>query len=788
MTFAGRRSGQHFGRLSLLALVVALIVAAIGGIDAFAERMLVAGSTRILDDAEPQARTIRVVAVEAADSGSQDEEVRAAITDAFSDSDVEVSRHRAAEAAIVTATATATATEPSVLRLIEDARLPERATLTGGSWPRSRIEIALPDAAAARLHLGIGDTVTLSRDGTTVVLAGTWTADDPEDPAWYGDPAVVSGESDGRIGPAIVAAGALAELPGATTVTWEISPTRAGPADLPSLQRALESLDGLPDAIDPQRRHNTRILGNLGETLQRQGAAVTATRGLLLAPILVVALVGSLVLGLLLSALSTARREELALLRARGASVRRLLSGAAAEAAGLAAAGASVALVFLAIIVGLAPAALLAGAAATALAAGVAALLVARSARRADAMVPENLRSDAGRRTLPVLLLPAGIAAGPAILSAWQLFSTSAVVRPDGTPEPLAAAAPALLLIAACGIVPLAAGPLAALVERLLRRTRGIAPMLPLRQVSRRMGNSAVVILCLALASASVVLASVAPSAAGAAEQRTRDAVLGADVRMISERGAGDIAEAAATWKGVTSVVSVLRTPVSVGSDTAVLVAGPPEALDFAVRLPSDPGDSIVAAITGSLASRLGAQEGTVFTARIRSVARPVSFEVVRIVDAIPGIGGGLGIAADPQELQAASANRDANELWLRSSTPQDTATRLRSHATDPVRILTAAQVSNAPVTSATPALLTAGALVSAVLGVVGFLAASSATARVRRGETFVLRALGLSSSAQRALRAGETLSVAAYAVVAGAGLGAIVAAAVLPIVLGTLT
>lgn len=780
MRFAAKQAGEHVGRLSLLAFVVALVVAGIGGIDAVADRSIADGAARILTHAEPAARSIRVVAVQAPDLAAQDDQVREAIADAFTGVDVVVARQGELEAAAETPMG-----ETFTLRLLDDDRIPDLTTLTKGEWPRSPNQITLPDAAAERQHLGIGDVVTVSRDGTPLTLVGTWTADHPEDSAWQGDPAVVSGQSDGASGPGIVVRGALESLPIAPTVTWEITPAGSRLADLERLQRGITSLRSLPDGIDPQRQHNTRVLGDLGDTLQRQSAAVAATRGLLVAPILIIALLGALVLGAVLSALSTVRQEELVLLRARGASRRRLASSAAGEAALSAAVGSALALAGLAVTIGVTMTGAVTAIGVIAVAAVTSCAFAVRSARRADSARPEAQRSDAGVRPPAVLILVAGVAVGLAALAAWQLFATGSVVHADGAPEPLAAAAPALLLVAACLIGPVAIGPLAAVVERLLRRSRGIAPILPVRQIARRMGSVAVAVLCLALAAASTALAVTAPGAADAAEQRTRSALLGGDVRVIAEDGLDVIARSARTWSGVTDATEILRTPLTVGSDTAVLVAGPPDALGLSGPIPAGTDDTISAVITRSLGERLGAATGTVFTARVRSVARPVSIEVAGIVEALPGVGDRFGVAADPDRLRAAGAELSANELWIGSETPEKTAAQLRAQATEPVSILTADQVSAAPVVSVAPALLTAGALVAAVLGVIGFLAASSAASRARRDETLVLRALGLGLSRQRALRAGEIASIAVYALLVGSVLGACVAAAVLPIVLG---
>jgi hypothetical protein len=669
------------------------------------------------------------------------------------------------------------------VRLLDDPRITELADLTAGAWPRQPGRIAVPDAAARRLNLGIGDDVLLA-DGTALTIVGTWTANDPADPAWHGDPAVASGEDDGTVGPAAVAPGALNVRSDDATVIWEILPTDFRLVDIPVLQRALTTLRALPQQIDPHNQHSTRVQSRLDETLQRQVSAVTATRGLLVAPLLVIMLLGALVLGIVLTTLSRARAEEVALLRARGASVRRLTLTAMAETAMSSVVGACLALVPIVAFFGATVMALASAGGAVVFAVAVSAVSTLRSAGGADVVRPEAQRNDAAR-SLPVLLVPAAIAVGLAALAAWQLFSTGTVTRADGTPDPLASIAPALMLIAACSLAPVLAAPLAALTERLLRRTRGIAPILPLRQIARRMSGTAVAIVCLALAAAAVALAVTAPASADAAEQRTRDAVLGADVRMISDAGLDVTADVAATWHGVTRASEVLRAPLTVGSEKAVFLTGVPGVPDTTRTAQPDSGDSISATVTRSLAERLGAEPGTVFTAQIRFVIHPVSIRVSRIVDTLPGVGDGWAVAAGSRELSVVEVQLTANELWLDSRDPAATARQLRAQVTHPVRILTAAQVSAAPVTSVAPAVLTAGALLAAVLGAVGFLAASTTASGARRDERRVLLALGLRGSRERALRTGETVAVGGYAVLAGAAMGVVVATSVLPLVLG---
>lgn len=783
MTFAARLAGRDAGRLSLLAFVVLLVVAGLGGVDAVGDRMLTAGVARMLADAEPGAHSVRVLAAQADDVDAQDVQIRDAVASAFTGSEVDVARSTADDLAVITP-----ADEQITLRVLDDERISDLADLSTGSWPHAPGEFALSEAAARRLRIAIGDTLTLARgatDDTGLTLVGLWSPRDPLDTAWLGDPAVVSGASDGAFGPAVVANDSLGAISTSPTVTWQITLDGIDLAGIPRLHRALTTLDALPDDVDPKRQHNTRVRGDLGETLQRQASAVAATRGLLTAPLLLMALLGALVIGTVLTTLVAARREQTVLLRSRGASVRRMAGSAAAEAGVTAAAGALVGLALLATLVTVTPAAWLTAGAAVVLASGVSGILTTRVATGADVVRAEDLRSDAGARTVRTLLPPALLVIAVATLATWQLLAIGGVTGPSGAADPLATMAPALLLIAVGMLAAVAAGPIASLGERVLRRTAGIAPILPLRQLARRMGSTAVAILCLTLAASSAALALAAPSAARAAEQQTLRAQLGGDVRLIARDGLDLTDDDAASLPGVTRADEVLRTSMTIGSDTALLVAALPEALALDEAPASGTDGTVSACITRALADRLGATTGTRFTARIRSVARPATFEVACVVEALPGVGAGLGVATDPLALSDAGAEVPANELWVRSDTPHRTAAQLRERATAPVRILTAAQVSAAPVTSTAPTLLMAGALVTAVLGLIGFFAAASAAARARRSEQIVLRALGLPTRRQRALRIGELVGVAAYSVITGAVLGAAVAALVLPTVLG---
>ena len=155
--------------------------------------------------------------------------------------------------------------------------------------------------AAKLQRLTLGDTLPVARGENTLTLVGIWVANDPADAAWHGDPAVASGMNGGAIGPAVVAAGSLSELPVSPSIIWQVSPGSVASAGdtlavISAWQRALSRIEGLPGIVDEQRQNNTRVSGDLGETLQRQASAIAATQGLIAVPLLVLALLGCLVL------------------------------------------------------------------------------------------------------------------------------------------------------------------------------------------------------------------------------------------------------------------------------------------------------------------------------------------------------------------------------------------------------------------------------------------------------------------------------------------------------------
>ena len=782
MTFAVRRARQQPARLLLVLLAGLVVAAGVGGMEALSARLVDDGVRRVAEAAEPGTRAATVVALSAADPETQDRQVRAAIATAFGRAPVTVARLAVSEISLG---------NPDAVQAIGGDAVTGRGELVDGGWPSRSGEAAVLATAAERRGWRIGDRIPIGTDAAgaaiDVAVVGTWKPKDPADPAWAGDPAVASGASNGAAGPVLVTDADMARLWTTPTVTWSIRPTALTADGLDAYRAGLARLAGAPAALDPGNRSNTTTAGALGDLLDRLTRAVTVTRGTMTVPTTIIVVLGAIAIAVILAALAASRTEELRLRRARGAAVAGIAGGAAAEAAAVTGIGAVLAM--LAVLPGGAPTAATMGAAVVTVA--VAAGAAAFSAVRASAVSAAS-RSDAGRGTLVALLVPALIVLLLAGLAVWQLLSQGGVLAPGGGADPVASAAGAVSLLAAALLVPVLAVLLSAVAERAARRGRGIMPVLPLRQLARRTGVSAVAILCLALAAGSATIAAGVVPLASAADAADVRAGTGLDVR-VSVDASNELpvtADAAAALPAVTQAIEVLSRDAGVGQDSAAFVAADPSALrmpaSLRAALAEPSGNALPVVITAALAQRLGAATGTRFTATLHPDGVRLPAVVASIVADLPGIGSGPGILADRHAAEAMTDRSSANELWIATAEPASVALAIRSRSDVPVRILAPTDVSVAPITGASTLLLGLGSAAAVLLGVLGFLAAIAADRSRRTEERTVLRALGLSAARQRTARLGEVLGAAVFAVLGGAAAGWVVTATVLPVLWGS--
>jgi putative ABC transport system permease protein len=557
--------------------------------------------------------------------------------------------------------------DPTTLKLRIQPGAEDRLHLTAGRMPgplspkssTHAVEVAIAASSAKVLGAGIGDTIDLAVDGSDplsgrlrdaiagATIVGLFTVDDPTDPWWLGDRGLAGPITRQLAADAIIidtmalvspneyeelldttAGNAEAGLPAPVRITYReyVDPGRIRESNLPSIVSAFRKLEALyPDA----NVRRTGVVGN-SQTAMRTGlrALLESHEGRWAAAlrILAVAAVGPIAvavaaLGLAAVFAARRRRASLSLARGRGASMPQVTVAVLAEGLLLAGPAAivgallSVALVpgdppRGAIAIGLATAVLAIGilVAATVPGVRVAGLGGGRGAVRATRPTPRRLVFEAFVVILSVigtvLLRQRGIAA-----------SSAAGTLP--TADPLAAAVPALAGLAA-GLVAVRLLPiLIAPFGRLVRRSRGLVPLLALRRAAA--GGTASILLVL-LATSSIGAFS---AAALVHLERAADAVayetVGADYQVSRSdnpltahfdfKSLPGVEAAATLFRGRAAIATHGAYP-DVGvldvSDYELVVAGTPEAGALPSELFGPAVEPLPIIVSDELASHTG--------------------------------------------------------------------------------------------------------------------------------------------------------------------------------------
>ncbi|MFV2144247.1 FtsX-like permease family protein [Isoptericola sp. G70] len=382
--------------------------------------------------------------------------------------------------------------------------------------------------------------------------------------------------------------------------TWRVTPdleafTSGHAAGLAAggdgLRTALREADGV--AV-----RGVVVEGDLGEraavvhAAQRDAGAVAAV------PVVLLALTAVVALTQVARLLAATRETEAEILVARGAAPRQLTAAGLLEAAvvGVLASGAGTALAVGVLAVrGAAPTASVAWTGALT-AVGSVVVLTAVVALQARAVARREVTDRSGRLRQVAALgtVVAAVALGAAGLLRLRTLGSPLVVVPDGArTDPLAAAAPALVL-AALGVVVLALlGPGARLWSALAARGRGTTAVLAARQVARRLRVVVVGVVLLVLASGSAVLAG---AYAGTSEQARADAIaqrVGTDVRVtvpapgrLSAERPPPRADELAALDGVAAAAPALVADATVQGATVGLTALAADRVSAVVRTP----------------------------------------------------------------------------------------------------------------------------------------------------------------------------------------------------------
>ena len=551
----------------------------------------------------------RVTIPLSADAGAQDARVRAAVRGAVRvDGRVVpmlVSRD------VETLEAAGLDTGSGVMRsaLASIPGLPQRALLVTGNWPTGPAEASMQADAAAALGVTVGERLTLP-GGAPVTITATWRVLDPTDPSWLGASIVLSGLGDAGVAGFVVIDSSLWPDAGVDAVArWTIRPdtTRDTAAQLAAVRAAP---DTVPEALQGASGDGASAEqdGRLQPATAPIERNVDAASAVSVAPLLIVAVLGGVTLIELGRMLEQLRADENALLRARGASRRRLALTAAAETAicAVPAAVLGAALALLVVLSGhpggvalVPPVGWLAPLAA-AVVAIVAVAVAAGLGPRAEGAAARGgrLGSSIGTGAVAIVVLAAVVAVSQFLLYGSPLVPTAF----GGTAvDPLAVSAPAWAIVA-LGLLAVAAFPLVArLLERIAARARGLRA-LPVRLLARRSRSALSAVLLLSFATGALVLSASYSASWEDSARATRAAQVGTGVRVTALNGLtaaitrkipGQLAAAPAGRADVqlgNSVVAMVELPAAqiAGVITPVEGAIDPSALAGAVAVVVD--------------------------------------------------------------------------------------------------------------------------------------------------------------------------------------------------------
>ncbi|MEU1971904.1 hypothetical protein ABZ477_09620 [Microbacterium sp. NPDC019599] len=569
--YAVRRAREGIASLAALALVTAIAAASLSIVGALAARAFDRGVDGMLGLADPRDGMVVVELPLGADPAAEADAMAAALEDALAGMPADIRR-----TSVATGSAQVGGSEHP-LALLADATLADRAELVSGAWPAGAGEVAVAEAAADRLDLATGDLLTI--DDSEVRVAGVWRAADPTDLAWSGDPSVASGEVDGAIGPVVVSADSvLADAP-RLRARWTVTPRELTAGTAAELIGALDRIgDAASGPAGTSSAGPANVEDGLKGTLARILSAVSGARSALAVPIVALGVIAAVIVGVIVFALGRAREQQVALVIARGATRPRVWAGILGEVAVAASAGALVGAV-VAMTVAPPSTALWPAAACAIGATAVGALLAASTVVRAS--------GSRGGRARPVtvalllVLLGLAVVAGLAVA---QAYARGGIVDAGGGIDPLALAAPWLVLLTLCLLATQLAGPAATAAERATRRGRGLATRLGVLQLARRPQSMLAGVLCLALAGGVLALSATLAVGAGGREAAAAAAV-GADVRAdldgsrtVDENNPAPVIAELRTAEGIGDAEPAVRTSAGLGDATVRLLAATPDA------------------------------------------------------------------------------------------------------------------------------------------------------------------------------------------------------------------
>ncbi|RFU88278.1 ABC transporter permease [Streptomyces triticagri] len=682
---------------------------------------------------------------------------------------------------------------------LRDGRLPKGDGVTSRS---DRVEAAVTTDTAKTLKLQVGSVVQLPdlrAEQVAFEITGIVEPQRPKGSWWSYEPVLATPEFTAEPGGspplhywhsalliAPEAGPVLARIDQTPQLYWRLPP-RTGALtaqDEPALRSRIASLEHGPllaelrSVVDDSARLSSDIDQSLAEFRDRRGAV---------SPIVAVAVFGigtvAFVVLLMTAELAAARRDgELALLRARGGSLRGIAGRLGAETAVvvLPAAAAGWGLALAAVPEGRTGPSVL-GAAAVALCAVLALPVRTVAAHRRPRIHQDRpdlvTARPSRRRTVAELTLL--VIAGFAVVALRQRGTGSG----SGSTDQLVSAAPVLLGVIAALLLVRLYPPALRFLARPSARRRGLVGFVALARAGRARGTQVLPLLALLTALATAAFGG--SVLAGVADARDRAALLsvGADVR-VSGPGTPLPGELTAEVRKVTGLDEVSAVHVDPNLDlpdgsAATLVGVDPDSYarisrdaglgGFAADDIAAPGSGAVPALASpGVAKRLGSGKHS-----FRMPAGEFTARVAGVRDRTPAAPEGEFLIVDGRRLPDFT-----NSVLLASGSGIDTdALRSAVHTADPnngveVREEQRARLSDSPLQSGAERMYTAAVLAGAGYAVLAVLLSLLQAAPERTALLARLRTMGLGRRQARGLLVLESLPQSLLAACGGALVG----------------
>lgn len=343
---------------------------------------------------------------------------------------------------------------------------------------------------------------------------------------------------------------------------------RVGTGDLPGLR---DGAARLADAlVDDGVASRTAVSGGMPAWAQDLIDLSWRARLLALVPFLVVAVGGLVAARDVVRVLALSRIAELAVVRSRGASLRRILAGELREIGAVGALGA---------LVGAAAASLVTGTP-TLLALTLAVVVVVAFALVAIPVVRAAIPRDrAGEAAASSGRARAGGLVGLVALFAATALALLRLIGAGSAGDPLGVAAPALGVLAAAVLVLGAVAAVARLADLATRSWVGFGPSLAIRRLARRLPVLATVILLVAIATSTTVFAAAFAATGERVAGDVRELRIGGDLLVDSWPEETDPDGLAAD-----GVAPLLSSSGELGDDEPLILAAPAERLPSALH------------------------------------------------------------------------------------------------------------------------------------------------------------------------------------------------------------